>query len=78
MGIKKGQTKMDIESCRRFVEVKIKNKSLEKNFMRGQDWLRLKWIKLSKWVLILKVNWYKIKLWFFSMLKQESFLGLLV
>ena len=42
MGIKKGQTKMDIESCRRFVEVKIKKKSLEKNFMRGQDWLRLK------------------------------------
>lgn len=48
----------------KILKVCEKNEYLERNFMCGQDWIKFKRTELTKEVLISKVNWCKVAIWF--------------
>ena len=38
--------------------------TLRKESCVRSSWIRLEWVELSKWVLISKISWCKIRIWF--------------
>ena len=77
LSAKNKRQSMAIESCRRFTE----EEHWEKNFVGGQDFLRLDWTELGKWIFS-RVGWCGPVGWLglvsLSLLREQCFPGILL